>query len=168
MRVGNMVKIRALVALLALLALPAAAQDSATKDKSTTAPLMGTWKLNLVKSKYAPGAAPESSVVTREPLPNGFKSTTHTVYGPGKITHYEYTAYYDGKDYSMEGDPARDSIAMTRVSDRIVDTVSKLKGKVSSNTRLEVAPDGKSMTTTIKTKDAAGKEQVRVQYYDKQ
>jgi hypothetical protein len=83
-----MVKIRALVALLALLALPAAAQDSATKDKSTTAPLMGTWKLNLQKSKYAPGAAPESSVVTREPLPNGFKSTTHTVYGPGKITHY--------------------------------------------------------------------------------
>jgi hypothetical protein len=136
--------------------------------QSGTDPLMGTWKLNVAKSTYAPGAAPESSVVTREPLPNGFKSTTHTVYGPGRITHYDYTAYYDGKDYALEGDPARDQVAMTRVSDRIVDTVSKLKGKISSNTRLEVAPDGKTMTTTIRTKDAAGKEQVRVQFYDKQ
>ncbi|MSO20789.1 MAG: hypothetical protein EXQ56_10075 [Acidobacteria bacterium] len=150
---------------LCAIAVQAMAQGGAKQSGDA---LMGTWKLNLAKSKYAPGAAPESSVVTREELPNGFKSTTHTVYGPGKITHYDYTAYYDGKDYLVVGDPARDQVSMKRVSERIVDTVSKKAGKVSSNTRLEVAPDGKTMTTTIRTTDAAGKEQVRVQYYDKQ
>lgn len=154
-------------------ALQAAQQKSAKKsDPKAPAkaddPLMGKWVLNLTKSQYAPGAAPQSSVVTREPLPNGFKSTTHTVYGPGKITHYDYTAFYDGKDYPVLGDPARDMVAMKRVNKRTVDTVSKKNGKVSSNTRLEVAPDGKTMTTTIRIKDASGKEQVRVQFYDKQ
>jgi hypothetical protein len=131
-------------------------------------PLLGTWKLNLAKSQYAPGSAPESSVVTRTALPNGFKSVTHTVYGPGKITDYQYTAYYDGKDYPVDGDPARDSISMKRVSERIVDTVSRKNGKVSSLTRLEVAADGKTMTTTIHLQGSAGSGQVRVQYYDRQ
>lgn len=129
-------------------------------------PLAGSWKLNVAKSQFGANP-PRSSIVKREALPNGFKSTTDTVEPNGDTLHYTYTAYYDGKDYPVDGDPGRDMVSMKRVSPNIVDTVSKKAGKVTTQTRLRVAPDGKTMTITIKSKNAQGADQTRVQFYDK-
>ena len=38
---------------------------------------VGTWKLNVAKSKYSPDPAPEDGTLTVESEPNGLKITIH-------------------------------------------------------------------------------------------
>ena len=47
-------------------------------------PLMGTWKLNVAKSKYDPGPPPTSLIRKHEPAPNGIKVTSHATRADGK------------------------------------------------------------------------------------
>ena len=47
---------------------------------------MGTWKLNLAKSKYQPGPPPKSLVVTFEPAGKGVKTTSDFVNAEGQKT----------------------------------------------------------------------------------
>src|SRR5215470_758712 len=60
--------------------------------------LTGTWKLNVAKSKYSPGPAPQSNTVKFEGVDGGIKLTADGVDSQGKKTHNEYSAKYDGKD----------------------------------------------------------------------
>src|SRR5438552_10948802 len=71
--------------------------------------LAGTWKLNVAKSKYSPGPAPQSNMVKFEAIDGGIKLVADGLDSQGKKTHNEYTAKYDGKDYltkpMIEGKP---------------------------------------------------------------
>jgi hypothetical protein len=80
--------------------------------------LPGTWKLNVAKSKYSPGPAPQSNTVKFEAIAGGVKLTADGVDSQGKKTHNEYTAKFDGKDNPakpmLDGKPnpnAADSVA---------------------------------------------------------
>ena len=61
-------------------------------------PAVGTWKLNLGKSKYSPGPAPKSQTITITAAGNGIRVSAKGVDGDGKATSTEYTASYDGRD----------------------------------------------------------------------
>ena len=56
---------------------------------------VGTWKLNLAKSKYQPGQAPKSATVVYEAAGAGIKVTVDMVPANGPAIHYSYTANYD-------------------------------------------------------------------------
>jgi hypothetical protein len=66
-------------------------------------PRLGTWKLNVEKSKYHPGPAPQSVTMKIEAAGEGEKATTEGVNAAGVPTKTEYTAQYDGKDTPMTG-----------------------------------------------------------------
>ncbi|MDQ6705604.1 MAG: hypothetical protein M3Z85_06535, partial [Acidobacteriota bacterium] len=66
-------------------------------------PAVGSWKLNVAKSKYSPGPAPKSATITYEETADGIKRTAESIDAEGKKTSFEYTAKFDGKDYPVSG-----------------------------------------------------------------
>ena len=71
--------------------------------------MVGTWKLDTAKSKYTPGPTPKSQIAKLENADGGMKVVSDRVESDGKMTHFEWTAKFDGKDYPVKGDPGRDA-----------------------------------------------------------
>src|ERR1700730_603373 len=110
---------------------------------------VGTWKINLTKSKYNPAAlAPKSTTVKSDAVENGIKTVVDTVDSQGKSFRYEYTVKYDGKDYPVKGDPNRDITAIKKIDDYTFEQVNKKGGKITTTNRFVYARDGKSRTQT--------------------
>src|SRR5262245_16699572 len=108
--------------------------------------IIGTWKLNLAKSKFSPGPPPKSRTVTYEAVGQGAKITTKGTDAEGKTVDFQFTANYDGKDYPVTGNPDWDTIAFKRIDAFTMETTRKKAGKiVSTNTRV-VSKDGKTQT----------------------
>src|SRR5436309_1087708 len=67
-----------------------------SQAKAVQDTILGTWALNVAKSKYSPGPAPRSQVRTYAAHPQGVKATIQTVYADGRSATTEYVANYDG------------------------------------------------------------------------
>ena len=128
----------------------------ATLNAQASDPLIGSWKLDVSKSKWDPGPAAKSSTAKFEAAGTGLKVTVDGVTGAGDKTHFEYTAQYDGKDVKVAGNPDADMIAMTRTSERVTQTVYKKGGKVTLTNRRSVSADGKTLTVTQTGTNAQG------------
>lgn len=117
---------------------------------------MGTWKLDVEKSKYSPGPAPKSLTITFEPAGKGVKLTTQQVNADGSTAATEYTANYDGKDYSLKGSPSADTTSLKKIDARTVLRTDKKDGKAVATLRSVLAKDGKTYTVTVKAKTPKG------------
>jgi hypothetical protein len=85
----------------AVITLLAVAGSSAVRAQSN--PLVGTWKLNLTKSKYDPGPTPKSLTRTVEAQGNGVKYTFEGVAADGTPIAYGFSATFDGEDNPVTG-----------------------------------------------------------------
>jgi hypothetical protein len=129
---------------------------------------LGTWTLNVAKSKYDPGPAAKSQTTVLEAAAGGaLKEVGDRVNADGSKTHWEWTAKYDGKDYPVMGDPSRDTVALKRVDDNTLDVVNKKDGKVANTMKIVVAKDGKSRTNESSGTDAKGAKVHNVLVFDK-
>lgn len=131
-------------------------------------PAVGTWKLNLAKSKFKPGPAPKNITVKIEPAGEGLKVTAEIVDAEGKPMATEYTANYDGKDYPLKGSTVADTVTLKRIDARTSLRTDKRDGKVVQTFKRVMAKDGKSFTVTNTGKDAAGKPVHNVVVFEKQ
>ena len=147
---------------LALAVLAIGAQAQPAKN-----PEVGTWKLNVEKSKYNPGPAPKSNMLTIEAAGNGVKYSSKGVDAEGKPTAQEYTASYDGKDTPLKGSPLADSTSQRRIDAWTVERVTKKDGKVVTTIRREYAKDGKSFTAKVTGTNAKGEKVNNVLFYDR-
>jgi len=129
---------------------------------------VGTWKLNLGKSKYTQGQAPRSTTLVYESAGTGIKVTVDQVPADGAAIHYAYTANYDGKDNPVVGNPNADMAARTRVNGTTTKLVNKMGGKALSNMTLVESSDGKTLTITTTGTDPKGQNIDSVAVYDKQ
>ena len=129
-------------------------------------PLVGTWKLNVAKSKGT-GPAPKSGKVTITAQDNGIKSISDGVDADGKAVHSEFAAKYDGKDYPVTG-RSYDTIALTRVDANTITLIPKKDGKAIGTGQIVVSKDGKTRTVTGKGKDANGHDTSFTAVYEKQ
>jgi len=111
-------------------------------------PQMGTWKLNESKSKFTPGTGKNTMVVYKDAMGGKVKITTDGIDAHGKATHSEWTGKFDGKDYSVTGDPNAEMRSYTKLDDRTLDFTVKKGGKITVTGRVVVAADGKSRTVT--------------------
>ncbi len=128
---------------------------------------LGTWKLNEAKSKFAPGATKNTTVVY-EVAGDGMKVTVDAVDKDGKPIHSDWTGKFDGKDYPSTGNPTEDTRAYTKIDDHTIDFTSRKAGKVTAAGRVVIAADGKSRTVTTTVTDSSGKKTTNVAVYDKQ
>ena len=130
---------------------------------------LGTWKLNLTKSKYDPAnLAPKSQTVKIEAAPDGLKQVGDIVDSAGKAVHTEYTAKYDGKDYAVKGDANRDMVALKKIDDYTFEFTNKKGGKVMTTGKVVYSKDGKTRTVTNSGTNAQGQKINNTMVYDKQ
>ena len=59
---------------------------------------VGTWRLNLAKSKFVQGVAPKSQTIRIAASGAGIMTVMDTVESDGRVRHFEATQDYDGKD----------------------------------------------------------------------
>ena len=128
---------------------------------------MGTWKLNEAKSKFAPGASKNHTVVY-ETAGDQIKVTVDGTDGAGNALHNEWTGKFDGKDYRVIGDPNSDERSYTKIDDRTLGFNFKKDGKLTAGGRIEVSTDGKTRTVTMRGIDSKGKKVMSIAVYDKQ
>ena len=130
---------------------------------------LGTWKLNLAKSTFAPGTAPKSAIFTNVVAGAGIKTTSDTVRADGTAVHSENTEVYDGKDYPISGNSLNgDTVAGTRVDAHTLKFVYKKGGKVTVTSTNVASSDGKTYTVTAKGTNTLGQTVNTVAVYDKQ
>jgi len=140
-----------LVIVTALLQVGCSQHEPQTSDIERVLSRVGIWKLNVAKSKYDPGRPPKSAMRTIETLGNGTRQRTEGVDAAGNRVAYEYSANYDGKDYSISGSGIpneADTIAVRRIDNFTVEATLKKAGAVVQTTRSVLSKDGKVLTYT--------------------
>jgi hypothetical protein len=129
-------------------------------------PVVGTWKLNLTKSKYAT-PAPKSMTVTFVPASKGYLVTIDAVAADGQVQRWGYTSSFDGSESAVSGNSGIDTVvARTAGSGGTVEY--KKAGKVITTTSSVFSEDGKTLTVTVKTPVGQGGELTTLAVYDRQ
>ena len=149
-----------------LVALPLLLTATATTFAAN--PLIGTWKFNESKSKFAPGGAKNTTVVYSPAKGDMIKCTVDGVNKDHKPIHWTWVGKFDGQPYEIKGSPSFDTLAYKPVNDRTNRTTAKKDGKVVMTGSITVAKDGKSRVVTLTGTDASGKKFSDMTYYDKQ
>jgi len=147
-----------------VLALAASSVLLAQKDAH-----MGTWKLNVAKSKFAPGHTMKSETRTYEPTGDGYKFSGQRVDADGSTHPEAFAVKYDGKDNPFTGDAyGSDTLAVKLVDANHIDATEKKGGKMLYTSKVVVSNGGKVMTITNKGKSESGQPINAVLVYDKQ
>ena len=128
---------------------------------------MGTWKLNDAKSKFAQGAA-KNTTVMYEAAGDAVKVTIDGLDGKGVATHSEWTGKFDGQDYAVTGDPNSDMRSYKLANPNTLDMKGKKGGKVTVTGRIVVSADGKTRTVTTSGTTPQGRKFKSIAVYDKQ
>jgi major membrane immunogen (membrane-anchored lipoprotein) len=151
----------AVVLLAALASTPVFAQDN---------PALGTWKLNVAKSKFTGAPAPKELTRTLTADGDAVKYTFAGTAADGSTLAYSFTAKFDGKDYPVEGKAPGgfDHIAIKKVNDHTYEVSQKREDKVVGSGKATVAKDGKTTTVTLKYTNTDGKSVSTTSLYEKQ
>ncbi len=151
-----------ILGLSAVTASPLMAQDN---------PFVGTWKLNVAKSKYVGVPMPKSQTREVTAVGAGAKYSFTGVAADGSSVEYSFTTNFDGKDAAVTGTGmpgGADAIALKRVGTHKTVGTLKKGGKEVGHAESEVSKDGKVVTVKTKAKGADGKEVTAESVYDKQ
>jgi hypothetical protein len=130
-------------------------------------PFIGTWKLNVEKSKFS-SPAPRSEIIKITAQGNGCKWAFDTVDAEGKATHMEWAGIYDGKDHAVTNDPNGDTAATTKIDANTLDSVGKKGDKIVDNMHIVVSKDGRTMTLNQKVKNQKGEDVHNTYIFDRQ
>jgi hypothetical protein len=146
------------------LAIPGGTAVQANPD-----PWIGTWTLDLAKSRYDPGPAPWASLrttvepwgrdgisVTTRGLPAAARleqipaprSTTSMGPSASQPIVRRYKGQFDGTEYRCVEESACDTFTLHRLSDHSFQRVVKSAGVVTVTIVWEVSQDGKTVTVT--------------------
>lgn len=157
----RLLKFASILALGAIVCAPAFAQSN---------PAVGTWKLNVEKSKYNPGPAPKSLTRTLEAQGDNVKYSFEGVSAEGTAVAYSFTVAYDGKESPITGSMpgGADTISIKRIDASNFETTLKKAGKVIGTAKSEVSSDGKMTTVTAEGTNGDGQAVTSSAVYEKQ
>jgi hypothetical protein len=123
-------------------------------------PLIGTWKLNLAKSKFD-GPAP-AALLTFEAVGQASKVTAESVDAQGNPTKIVLGPYlYDGRPYPASGSSAWDASSYKIINNSTAEIIRTKAGKVVLTETRVLSADGRTLTFTI-----VGRSDIQV--YEKQ
>ncbi len=132
---------------------------------SATDPVVGTWTLDVAKSKFSEGHALKSQTRMYSQSADGITLNMKTVGADGKETTTQTTYHLDGKDYPITGSPQYDTLSAKQINHNTASFTLKKGGKTVGTTRRTVSKDGKTLTATDKM---AGSTAVDTEVFDKQ
>lgn len=112
-------------------------------------PFVGTWKLNVAKSKFNPGPAPQSGTRTWDA---SGKVMVEGINAAGKTTSYGYTIKGDGKEYPTMGaiPNTADKITSKKIDANTYEANFTKAGKHVETTSFKVSDGGKTLTLHAK------------------
>ena len=131
-------------------------------------PAVGTWKLNLEKSKFSTLHAPRNLSRTVEEAEDGIKVAFEGKSADGKHIQFGFTLKYDGKDCPVIGTGQTfdaDTISGKRIHDHETEIALKRSGKIVALANVTISNDGESVTVTYAAPD--GKPTGDIVFYDK-
>ena len=133
-------------------------------------PSIGTWKLNVAKSKFTPGPPIKADTRSYDVQDGWLIVTTETTQPSGEKTGVRFAAKFDGKEYPQIGRfaPTVALISYQPVDKRTLKyTVKDTTGKVTSTNTRTVSVDGKTMTIEQKSTDASGRPVLNVELFER-
>ena len=131
---------------------------------------VGTWILNVPKSKYNSGPAPKSQSRIHEMQGELFVVRVQGVAADGSQIGYGYTYRLDGKDYPMTGPKipyGAETVTVKQIDPDTFDVTTKKAGKPLVTTRIVYSNGATVLTMTSKGTDASGHEVNLVAVYDR-
>jgi hypothetical protein len=129
----------------ALLFLAAPAHLASQSPTATETALIGTWQLDLAKSKYFPGPAPRSETRIYTATPEGVHGVIRRLHADGHLETIEYLANYDN-EMAVTGTPTYDAIKLRKVDEFTSESVLSHAGMVFGTAKRVLSRDGKTMT----------------------
>ena len=129
--------------------------------------LIGTWKLNLDKSKLV-GAPPRSATLTYTQDGQNMRSTAQGIDAQGNPTMVVFMHIYDGMPHPTTGSPVYDASAYTRVDGSTLIVVRFKAGELVQIGTLVVSQDGKTLTGPSTGTQANGQLGNTILVYDRQ
>jgi len=133
-------------------------------------PLVGTWKLNVARSKFDPGPAPKSLTRVVEAQGDGVKYTFDGVAADGAPIAYSFSVQFDGKFDPISGSlpSGADTISAKRTDASHFVATLKKGDKVIGTSKVAVSKDGKLTTVDSTGVTETGAKTHDVQVYEKQ
>jgi len=120
-------------------------------------PLVGSWVLNIAKSKFDPPPPLKSQTLTVSDAPGG---GVHQVIeyqeADGPPIHMEFTSMFDGKEAAITGNGEADAVVATRPQPNTFKFVFKKGGKRVEAAQFRISASGKTLRGPISGKDADG------------
>jgi hypothetical protein len=156
--------------LLQLVAITVLAFAGSATLRAQSNPLVGTWNLNVAKSKFDPGPGLKSLTRTVVADGDGVKYTFEGVTADGKPVAYGFSVAFDGKDNPVSGSmpSGADTISAKRIDSNHYVATQKKGGKVVATSKVSVSKDGKVTSVDQTGTTASGAKSHDVQVYDKQ
>ncbi|MSO21392.1 MAG: hypothetical protein EXQ56_13220 [Acidobacteria bacterium] len=131
-------------------------------------PWVGTWLLDLERSKFAAGFPKPKSQAIQVELSGetGVKFSSDTVEADGSKSHIEFTAAPDSKEYPAKGSSLVDSVTLTRSRPHLRTFTYKKAGEIVGSNDVQLW--GSALLMTITSKDVRGGQTFEsVAYYRK-
>lgn len=159
--------VRKICSMVAGVALVLAAGLALAADAAVN-PFIGTWVMNVAKSKFEGTPAVKSYTITSADAGEGrTHSVAALVYGDGTKDQVEYTAAADGKPVPVTGYPNADSVVVRKSGPRSLHFSFLKGGKEIEWGRLTVSKDGKTMHGTEGGTEAGGAKYKWTEVFDR-
>lgn len=115
-------------------------------------PLVGTWRLDLARSRYSPGPPVRSETRTYTRDAAGIKGTIDRHYADGRREVIDYRSDLD-RDVPVSGTRAYEVIRLKKIDDRTTEGVLSHAGRVFGFSRRVISADGQTMTITFRREE---------------
>jgi hypothetical protein len=144
-----------------------------------TNPIVGTWQLNLGKSKFESGPPPKGQTRHYSQRNDGLiVANIWSIDAQGKPSFTQSVSKYDGKEYGQYNQTTLETFQATGIQTgktqafAMVDTytvniTNKVDGRVATTSRRTVSEDGKTMTHIVKGTNAQGKPYTNLLIFDR-
>lgn len=133
-------------------------------------PLIGTWLLDLGKSKFMPDDPPQKRVLAITSKDGGIQCVIRTTMNGGldngTTSQSDFTAKYDGKDYDIS-ESVLDTISLKKIDANTVERTGKIRGSSVEKATMKISGEGKVLTITTMG-SVNGNDYSSVQVFNKQ
>jgi hypothetical protein len=129
---------------------------------------VGTWQLNLAKSKFTPGPPPKSGTLYIHGEGQNRRDSAVAIDAQGNPMAAVLTHIYDGQPHPVTGLQTIDAAAYTRADANTLNYTYMKAGNVVSIGTIIVSQDGKTLTIAGTGTNANGQPTNNITVYDKQ
>jgi hypothetical protein len=119
-------------------------------------PFLGTWKLNLSKSRFPNDESMKELTITWAANGDKLRVSGVGASADGRPMRYSYDPIYDGKDYPPAGAWNWDSVSNNQVDENTREDRYKKNGRIIRVERRTVSTDGKTLTYAIEAETNKG------------